>query len=73
MAIVKELVEKALQQKLVLKESKGVKFLGLINPAMSPTINLSWKKEADQISVIASLQEGTSSLFKMSGTYTVVN
>jgi 3-hydroxyacyl-[acyl-carrier-protein] dehydratase len=72
-AIVKELLQKALQQKLVLKESKGVKFLGLINPGMSPIMNLSWKKEEDQVSVTASLQKGASALFKMSGTYTVVN
>jgi 3-hydroxyacyl-[acyl-carrier-protein] dehydratase len=73
MAIVKELLEGALQQKLLLKESKAVKFLGLINPTMSPTINLTWKEEAGQINVTASLQESGTSLFKMSGSYTVAN
>lgn len=73
MAIVKELLEEALQQKLTLKESKAVKFLGLISPSMSPTISLSWREEGGQINAIASLQEGATSLFKMSGSYAVVN
>jgi 3-hydroxyacyl-[acyl-carrier-protein] dehydratase len=73
MAIVKELLEENLQQKLTLKESKAVKFLGLINPSMSPTISLFWKEEENQINATVSLQEGTTSLFKMSALYNVAN
>ncbi len=52
-----------------LKEAKAVKFLGLINPAMSPMVKLTWKEEAGQINVSATLQEGATSLFKMSALY----
>lgn len=69
MAIVKELLENALQQKLVLQEATVVKFLGLISPYMSPTLNLSWKEESGQYVASASLQDGATSLFKMSGSY----
>ena len=69
MAIVKELLEDAFQLKLLLKESKAVKFLGLINPAMSPALKLLWKEEDGQVSAIATLQDGVTSLFKMSGLY----
>jgi len=69
MAIVKKILEEALQQKLVLKESKGVKFLGLIDPTMSPTMSLSWNEEAGRFNATASLQDGAAALFKMSGSY----
>jgi 3-hydroxyacyl-[acyl-carrier-protein] dehydratase len=69
MAIIKELLEEAIQQKLMLKESRTVKFLGLIHPAMSPDVTLSWKEESGHISMTASLQEGTIPLFRMSGIY----
>jgi 3-hydroxyacyl-[acyl-carrier-protein] dehydratase len=69
MAIVKELLEEALQQTLMLKESKTVKFLGLIDPSMSPAVSLSWKEEAGHIHATASLQDGSTALFKMSGNY----
>ena len=68
-AIIKELLEKALEKKLVLKESKAVKFLGLINPAMSPKVTLAWKEEGDHINASATLHEGPTALFKMSAQY----
>ena len=70
MAMVKTLLESALEEKLLLKESSNVKFLGLITPAMSPMLSLSWKEgEGGQLLVTASLTEDGTSLFKMSATY----
>jgi 3-hydroxyacyl-[acyl-carrier-protein] dehydratase len=70
MAMVKALLESALQEKLLLKESPNVKFLGLITPVMSPTLSLSWKnREGDQLQVTSSLAEEGTTLFKMSGVY----
>ena len=73
MAIVKELLEKAIGRSLMLREAKAVKFLGLINPFMTPILSISWKEENDEIVASASLADGTTSLFKMSGSYSQAN
>jgi hypothetical protein len=70
MAMIKALLESALEDKLLLKESSNVKFLGLITPSMSPTLNLSWKEGDDsQLQATASLTENGTNLFKMSASY----
>jgi 3-hydroxyacyl-[acyl-carrier-protein] dehydratase len=69
MAIVKELLEEATSQKLLLTAAPNVKFLGLINPSMSPELNLTWKTEEGKTQTTASLKEGPTTLFKMFGTY----
>jgi 3-hydroxyacyl-[acyl-carrier-protein] dehydratase len=68
-AIVKELLEEAITQKLLLASAPTVKFLGLINPSMSPVLTLTWKGEGGQTQTTATLKEGPRALFKMSGTY----
>lgn len=69
MAIVKELLGKATGRRLMLREAKAVKFLGLINPSMSPQVSISWKEDGGGIAVTASLQVGATVLFKMSAAY----
>lgn len=70
MAIIKALLEKALGKQLLLSESKTVKFLGLIDPKMTPQVQLSWKASAGHIQANATLHDGNTPLFKMTGTYT---
>lgn len=69
MAIIKAVLEEASSQKLMLKESGGVKFLGLINPGMTPQLTLNWKRESEYTTATATLKEGTTALFKMSAQY----
>ena len=70
MSMIKALLESTVKQKLLLKESPNVKFLGLITPSMSPTLNLSWKEGDDsQLQATASLTENGTKLFKMSASY----
>jgi 3-hydroxyacyl-[acyl-carrier-protein] dehydratase len=69
-AMVKAVLEASLKRKLLLKESAAVKFLGLITPSMSPTLNLSWKEEDDQhLQATAAMTEDGTTLFKMVATY----
>lgn len=68
-AIVKEALESAVGQTLLLRESSIIKFLGLIHPDSQPTLRLSWTEHEGNFQVTASLQEGDNFLFKLIGKY----
>ena len=72
MEIVKELLQQQVGNKLILRSSKNVKFLGFITPALQPAINISWKQADDDYSVNAAFTNGGTPLFKMDGTYATV-
>ena len=72
-AIVKEILEEAVTQDLLLTGAPTVKFLGLINPSMSPVLTLTWKSEGSQTEATAILKEGSTALFKMSASYRIKN
>ena len=68
--MVKSVLEKSLKKDLILKESGSVKFLGLITPTMSPTLNISWKEtEEGHLQATATLTEASTNLFKMAALY----
>ncbi len=68
-AIVKDFLSETTGKKLMLHEAKTIKFLGLINPSMTPRLSVFWKEDERGLSVTAALQGDTSPLFKMSADY----
>jgi 3-hydroxyacyl-[acyl-carrier-protein] dehydratase len=73
MEIVKELLEKQVNEPLILRSAGNVKFLQLITPGMQPVINISWKKSEAGYSVNASFNSGASILFKLNGAYELLS
>jgi len=69
MEIVKELLQQEVNKTLILRNTGNVKFLQLITPESQPLIDISWKENEDGYSVSATLNSGTSALFKLAGTY----
>src|ERR1700748_2285696 len=69
--IIKELLQQQTGEKLTLRHAGNVKFLQLITPGVAPIFNISWKHSEAGYSINATIVNGTTTLFKMNGTYSI--
>lgn len=67
MQVTKELIEKALQKKLIIAEGDNIKFLAVIDPNQTPEVNaqVSYTQSNDNVSINASLFAGNVTFFKL--------
>jgi len=68
-AIVRELLEKALGYQLDLVQASTVKFLALMGPDHQPDVTIQWKLLDDGIQASAMLVDGTQNVLKMNAVY----
>lgn len=66
--IIKELFQRQLGKKLLLRHAAQVKFLCLVTPEISPEINMSWKKSDEGYAVNAVFKK-EADFFKFSGVF----
>lgn len=69
--IIKELLQQQIGAQLTLRHAGNVKFLQLITPGVEPVFNISWKHSETGYSINASINNGTTVLFKMDGAYSI--
>lgn len=69
--IIKELLQQQVGEKLTLRQAGNVKFLQLITPGAAPVFNISWKHSEAGYTVNATINNGTTALFKMNGAYSI--
>jgi len=70
--MVKELVEKALDRPLILRESDNIKFLAMINPLMNPVLNITLVISpvvGNRFAATATIGHGPSLFLKFKGTF----
>lgn len=69
--IVRELLEEALQYKLMIREGDNIKFLSVINPIQTPTVNASiqYLISDRMVGVQAALSFEQTIYFKMKGSF----
>ena len=72
--IVKELLEKAVEQKLFLSEAANCKFLQMVDPTQTNQliITLDYKQENSSINCNAVIKSSDAVFLKMSGRFTIV-
>ena len=68
-AIVRELLEKALGYQLDLVQASTVKFLALMGPDHQPDVHIQWKTLESGIQASATLVDGTQNVLKMNAIY----
>lgn len=67
--IVKEVLETALEKRLMLAKASVVKYLGLIKPDMEVQLEIIWLSNPDNFGVNAKISLGIEALFKMTAHY----
>lgn len=71
MDMVKELLQRALNKKLILRSTGQVKFLRLILPDVQPQVTVSWQETEMGYQVAAALKAADADLFKMNAAFEV--
>ena len=71
MDMIKDMLQCALEQKLILRNTGQIKFLQLILPDVRPTVSVSWEQADDAYQVSAVLKNGDVALFKMNARYEI--
>lgn len=69
MDMIKELLQVALDQRLLLRSTGQVKFLRLLLPDVQPEVTISWQQDGHVYNVAASLKTGNEFLFKMNAVF----
>ena len=72
MDMIKELLQTALDKKLILRSTGQVKFLQLILPDVQPEVLITWQIADNGYNVAASLKANEAFLFKMNGVFEAV-
>lgn len=72
MDMIKEMLQTALDKKLLLRTTGQVKFLQLILPDVQPEVVVTWQTSDTGYNVTASLKANDAFLFKMNGVYVAV-
>lgn len=73
MQIVKEILQEQTSKNLLLRSTGQVKFLQLLLPDVVPAFNISWKDTGEGFLVNATFRSETTDVFKMTGTFEIVN
>jgi 3-hydroxyacyl-[acyl-carrier-protein] dehydratase len=69
--IIKELLQQQTGTKMTLRQAGNVKFLQLITPEVQPVFHITWKSAENGYSVVATISNKNTALFKMNGEYSV--
>jgi 3-hydroxyacyl-[acyl-carrier-protein] dehydratase len=74
MQTIQELLEKLLQQKVVLKKASNMKFLNMIDPVVNPQVEVSlqYKLQENEMKVTAALKYEALTFMKFQGTFVTV-
>lgn len=71
MDMIKDLLEEALDQKLLLRSTGQVKFLQLILPQACPNVSIAWELKDEGYKVAAELRTDTATIFKMNADFVI--